>query len=329
MGSPSSRVDHVALAHGSALTILAEAPPLQLPKGVTPDAAVISERTLRRRLGLLSVAPDPCELTEADVQRATGLAPETLRCLILFDVLEPVDELYSFRDLRSAREAKRLLNGGFGLDEIVEASVALRRSGRGLWDTPLADAPWGEVMQLIGGRLGHLDGQFALDLEDATPDLDEIFAMAEDYEEAGELQQAERFYRLALRLDDADPVIPFNLGNVLAASERHSEAVLYYRLAIARDASFFDARVNLAAIHEARGHPLEAEAELRSALTINPTHDIALHNLALILTRAGHFDAALPLWDKYLAIRPPPEQAGTARRLRTLCGMEVARRAPR
>jgi tetratricopeptide (TPR) repeat protein len=184
-------------------------------------------------------------------------------------------------------------------------------------------------MQLIGGRLGHLDGQFALDLQDATPELDEIFATAEDYEDAGELQQAERFYRLALRLDDADPVIPFNLGNVLAASERESEAVLYYRLALARDASFLEARINLAAVHEARGHIPEAEAELRSALEINPTHGIALHNLALILTRARRLEAALACWDKYLALRPPAEQAATARRLRALCGIELAHRSPR
>jgi hypothetical protein len=90
----------------------------------------------------------------------------------------------------------------------------------------VTEAPWGDLMQQVGSRLGRLDGQLELALEDGCETVDKIFASAEDCECAGDFNGAERLYRIANRIDRTDPVIPFNLGNVLDSLGRSREAVL-------------------------------------------------------------------------------------------------------
>ncbi len=321
--SPTRRVDVVALGHRSAATTLVGAPPLTLPKGIPDEAELISERTLYTRLGLLPASSEHREFTGADIERRSGLSLDTLRCLALCDVLDPAQERYSFRDLRAAREAARLVAAGYTLAEIVEAAALLRVHGRGLFDTTLGEAPWGEVMQVVGPRISHLNGQYALALEGPCETLDEAFARAEECEGSGDLGGAERWYRMALLMDHNDPVIPFNLGNILDAQDRPAEAVVYYWRALECDATFADAWVNIAAVHERRGRLQEAEMSLRHALASRPGDDLALYNLARLLTRQSRYTEALPLWDEYLACAPPPPDLSSARRLSALCRLSL------
>ena len=55
---------------------------------------------LRRHLGLRE-PPPPVDrsLGRAEVERLTGLSPNLISCLVLFDVLEPADDTYAYRDL--------------------------------------------------------------------------------------------------------------------------------------------------------------------------------------------------------------------------------------
>src|SRR5918993_5443838 len=87
LGRPSSRVDLVALAHGSAQMVLRGAPPLGLPKGLDGRVRVISEMTLKRMLRLVSLAvKEDRTLDRDDVLRASKLSAEVLDCLAGFDV---------------------------------------------------------------------------------------------------------------------------------------------------------------------------------------------------------------------------------------------------
>ena len=61
------------------------------------------------------------------------------------------------------------------------------------------------------------------------------------------LSPRRRWYELAARLDATDPVIPFNLGNVLDELGFTREAEIAYRQAIARSPDMADAWFNLAA----------------------------------------------------------------------------------
>ena len=65
-------------------------------------------------------------------------------------------------------------------------------------------------------------------------------------------------YDLAARLDKVDPVIPFNLGNVLDELGRERAAEIAYLQALARDPNFPDAWFNLGVLQEKIGREDEA-----------------------------------------------------------------------
>jgi hypothetical protein len=323
---PGSRVDIVALGASSALVALADAPPIRLPEGIPPTTHLVSEEALKRHL---AIAPGKSSgdntLSAADLARASRIDAETMRCAGLYDVFDGDGDTFTFRDLRAAREIRRLLDLGFGLDEIVEAAIELRRSGRGLFDTSLADGPWGEIVQEVAGRIGRLDGQYALPLEETWHSVDELFEQAEECEAAEDWAGAERFYRTALQVDRSDPVIPFNLGNVLEAQGRTGEALLAYERALARDPAFAEAWINMAAIHQNAGRAARAELCLKKALEAQPQFGTALHNLALLLSRGGRYREAAPLWSRFLATSPPQAERAAAARWLMMCRLETER----
>ena len=103
-----------------------------------------------------------------DLQRVTGLTPRILSCLALFDVLDPADGRYAYRDLVAAREAGRLLARGIELRQVLEAAIALRRRGTHLAETRLAEGPSGELLRELGGQLAELSGQLTMRLDPET-----------------------------------------------------------------------------------------------------------------------------------------------------------------
>ena len=106
-----------------------------LPTGLPAAAPLVSENVLRRALGLLE---PPAEVDRSmgrgEIERLSGLSANLVSCLVLFDVLEPVDDGFAYRDLVAAREAARLLRIGVALGPVLDASIALRRRGGHLAD---------------------------------------------------------------------------------------------------------------------------------------------------------------------------------------------------
>jgi tetratricopeptide (TPR) repeat protein len=326
--SQSRRVNLVCLAHGSAPDLLADGPELRLPAAIPEGCRVASELTFRRLLGLAPPLPaDNRAFTAADVARQARLSPEAVRCLTLYDVLEPSGQAYGYRDLLAAREAARLLNAGHPLGALVTAAVALRRSGRSLADTRLQGAPWGEMLQEVAGRLGRLDGQYTLPLEEGFESVDDLFERAEELERCGALAEAARLYGIAQTMDRSDPVLPFNLGNVLDAQGRPAEAALAYRQAIARDPAFAEAWLNLGLLRESADDLAGAAECYRRAVEARPDYADALFNLALLLVHRDDPGAALPLFDRFLALKPGGKEAQQARRLATLCRIHLKPRS--
>jgi tetratricopeptide (TPR) repeat protein len=111
---------------------------------------------------------------------------------------------------------------------------------------------------------------------------------------------------------------------VVDALGRSAEAVLLYQEALARDAGFAEAWVNIASIQEGAGRALDAEVNLSKALNTRPDFGPALYNLARLLTKVARFNEALPLWDRYLALRPLPDNVSDAIKLRGLCRLARA-----
>jgi tetratricopeptide (TPR) repeat protein len=320
---PSTRVTVIAVGHSAASDALPDGR-VRMPTGLPADAPLIGEVELRRRLGLAR-PPEAIErnLGAADLERIAGLTPALLACLALFDVLEPVDGRYSYRDLVAAREAGRLLAQGVALRHILEASVALRRRGSHLAETRLAEGPRGELLRELSGQLAELSGQFNMPLEQHARSIDDVVAEAEQAEESEDHATAETLYATALRADSSDPVIPFNLGNVFDAQGRTADAKIAWQIAVARDPAFAEAWYNLAMAAEDEGQSDLAVAEYRRAVQARPDFADGHFNLALLLTKLDRFADALPAWQRFLELEPQAPQAATAKRALALCRMKL------
>ena len=321
---PGPGVALVAVGHGTAAPALDRAPPVALPAGLPAAVPVVSELGLRRLLGLAGPLPEEHRtLGAADVAAAARLDPAVIACLALYDVLEPVDGRYGYRDLKAAREAARLLRSGHRLGAVVAAAVRLRRAGRTLADTRLSQAPWGEILQEVGGRLGGFDGQLALPLDEAFLGLEAAWQAAEEREADGDLAAAERWYGIAARIDRRDPVPPFNLGNVLDRQGRGAEARLAWLEAVGRDPAFAEAWLNLGVSSESAGRTEQALDAYRRAVAARPDYADAVFTAARFLTEQARYAEALPLWQRYLELAPSGADAVKARRRLALCRLET------
>jgi tetratricopeptide (TPR) repeat protein len=283
---------------------------------------VISELTLLRIIGLApALAAETRSLTREELASQSRLAPEVVRALALYDVLEPLVDHYGYRDLVSAREVARLMRDGLLLGDIISAAIMLRHSGRTLSNTRLCEAPWGDLLQEVAGRRGRLDGQFTLPLPEDFASVDDLVERAEAFEREGEYSTAERLYRIALRIDRTDPVLHFNLGNLLDAADRTAEAALAYQQAIACDPQFAEAWLNFGCVKEGSGDHSGAKDCYARAIASRPEYADALFNLAMLLTRDEEYGSALPLWERFLRLSPSAKDAQHARRMATLCRM--------
>lgn len=323
INKPNSRVTLIAVGHSASSIVLPDGR-LRMSTALPQKAPMISERELRRQTGL-SQPPDTLErtLSAGDLERIAGLTPKLVACLALFDVIEPVDDRYAYRDLVAAREAARLLAQGVELRRVLEAAIVLGRRGDHLAETRLTESPSGELLRELSGQLAELSGQFNMGLDHNVRSVDELMSSAEQAEERGDFATAESLYSTAMRADSSDPVIPFNLGNALSAQERSAEAKIAWQIAIARDPAFAEAWYNLAMAAEDEEQTDLAIAEYRRALRARPDYADAHFNLALLLTKLERFDDALPAWERFLVLDPNSRQAKTAKKAAALCRMHI------
>ena len=324
---PGPRVTTVAFGHSAQSRALDDGR-VQLPPGLPAAASLISENVLRRALGLLG-PPEAVDrsMGQAEIERLAGLSPNLLACLVLFDVLEPVDERFAYRDLVAAREAARLLKRGVALGDVLEASMALRRRGGHLAEARLTEGPSGALVREISGQFAELTGQLTMRLEmrpeQKARSVDDLLAEAEEAAERGDLAAAESLYTTAMRADTADPVLPFNLGNVFQAQGRPTEAKVAWQIAVARDPAFAEAWYNLALAAEDEQQSDLAIAEYRRAVRAEPDYADAQFNLALLLTKLDRCSEALAAWERFLELEPSSKQAGTAQKAIALCRMKI------
>jgi tetratricopeptide (TPR) repeat protein len=324
---PSS-AEAIVLAHSTAGFAVSDGGELCLRFQRKADARLISERYFRSQLGMLTL-PSASELqySEDQIARHAGLNSAQLRALSFYDVVRPIDSRFSYSDLVAARAVGRLIAAGAKFPKIIVAALALERRGVSLSAVRLAEAPWGELLQVCEGAMAEIDGQLLLPLHGPDIDANEAFARAEASEQEGDLEEARRWYDLAGRLDENDAVIPFNLGNVLDELGRPREAEIAYRQAIARSPDLADAWFNLGVLKEKMGRDEEALSSYEKAFAVEPTYADALHNAALLLMRKRRFEAALSLLNQIMS--QPASSAPEAKRLAHLCRLELRHNAER
>lgn len=287
-------------------------------------ADCLSEGDLLRALGVLPTLPSaPAAVCAQELPAKAGLSPERLRLLTLFDVIACDGSGCNFRDLLVAREAARLLGEGVVLTDILRNADRLRRLG-GETAPPagsrLVRLGTGGIGLRIGTGVASLGGQFLLPLDETSNlAVDVLFEAAEAAEQAQDWAAAERLYRRCLDGDRSDPVIPFNLANVLRETGRQQEAAAYLRRALSRDPDFTEAWYNLALLLEKEGRRSEARRYLEQALQLDAAFADALFNLGRLEFEDGAYLAAAISWEIYAELDPDSDWGRKARQGAALC----------
>jgi tetratricopeptide (TPR) repeat protein len=108
-------------------------------------------------------------------------------------------------------------------------------------------------------------------------------------------QAAVTEYRSSMAYTLDFPSSAFNLGNLEAALGRAAEAERFYRLAIRIDDLFFPAKLNLAVLLSGQGRNAEAEQVLRAAVAAYPNDANTSYMLGLLLVEQGKVDEAVAM----------------------------------
>ena len=135
-------------------------------------------------------------------------------------------------------------------------------------DNPDVLSKLGRILRTLGRNEEALDF-FSLYNKKVPGDFQGLAHIGSCLSDLGRFEEAERFLREALEgVDDA--LTHYNLGVVLAATNRAAEAALEYRRAFDRDPLDLGARNNLAAVLVKQGQVAAARRELSSVLQIDP-----------------------------------------------------------
>jgi tetratricopeptide (TPR) repeat protein len=95
-------------------------------------------------------------------------------------------------------------------------------------------------------------------------------------ENAGDIAEAERLYRVLMKCDSTDAVPPFNLENMVRADGRKIEAEAALRAATRADQMFAEAWYNLSDLLDEQGRSEAAIDCLRRALQATPDYADAM-----------------------------------------------------
>jgi tetratricopeptide (TPR) repeat protein len=297
----------------------------KLSKASSYGTPVVSERRFLEWIG--KAIPESWHRTYSADQIAalSKLSSNTIDELVRFGLLNPRGGLFGFRDLASARQVSSLFANGIALSEIIRSVKDIRH-----W-LPEADLsnlrlhlnPHHAIeIEQPGGRTDKR-GQFVLPVSPPESNADVLFERAQAAEDAGNIAEAERLYRVLMKCDPADAAPPFNLGNMLRASGRKVEAEAVFRAATRADPTFAEAWYNLSDLLDEQGR-LEAAIDcLRRALQAAPDYADAMFNLALLLQRGSRHKEAAECWRRYLANDAQSEWAARARRSLKFCEMQM------
>lgn len=125
----------------------------------------------------------------------------------------------------------------------------------------------------------------------------------------GMLREAVAVYRLALHRKPQSADTHNNLGVVFAQQGKRPEAAVCYRRALELRPSYAEAKNNLGNVLRHQGKLEDAEACLREALRLKPEYAEAYNNLAIILVKQERVDEAIENYRQALRLKPDYPEA--------------------
>jgi len=303
------------------------------------DIEIIREEAFLQRLGICQ-QPEAIQrrYTLLELGRILGVAGDRLRLWVRLGLIDPVEvsqglPRFDFRQVANAKALCELVQSGVPISRIRAGLGQLRRL------LPQAESSLAQMIVLAGnprmllrlddGRLAEPSGQLHFDFEPAAPstagesvDLwtsplrrtaDEWFAEAVRLEDAGKFPEAADAYHSGLRLAPYDPVLHFNLGNVLFQMEAWDEARRAFERAASLRPDYAEAWNNLGSVRFHLGDPEGAATAFERTLEIAPDYADAHYNLAEALAELGRAAKARRHWQAYLAFDTTSPWAEAAR----------------
>jgi hypothetical protein len=300
-------------------------PSNKLSRATAYGIPVASERRFLEWVG--KAVPDSVRKTYSTDQLGalSKLSSDKIHELAQFGLLDEQGGRFGFRDLASARQIAKLLGDGVRLSEIIRAVSQIRKwlPDVGLANVRLHAGPHCSLeIDQPGGRTDQ-HGQFVLAVDASQRNPDDLFELAQSAEEAGDIAEAERLYRILMKSDPTDASAPFNLGNLLRGCARNVEAEAALRAATRIDPAFADAWYNLSDLLDEQGRVEAAIECLRTVLRVAPDYADAMFNLALLLQRTNQYAEATDYWRRYLASDCQSAWAARARRSLKFCEMQI------
>jgi tetratricopeptide (TPR) repeat protein len=284
----------------------------------------LSEERFFDRLGLAQQNHTIRALhTVADLTRILDVSAARIRKWLNVGLIHPVEKVhrlafFDFRQVANAKRLQELIDDGVSLTEIREGLEQLRDW---LGDTSVFDQLAlfehdGRLVCRLDGRLVEPSGQRLLDFEGADePDAtaiafagraetaDDLFDKALALEDAGRLEEASCTYRAAIDLAPTDPVLQFNLGNVLIRAGHADQAVEAYRQAVVCDHQYAEAWNNLGNAYAELEAWEQAVSSLNKAVMLVPGYADAHFNLSDVLKRLGRTAESARHLDIYQRLR--------------------------
>jgi protein O-mannosyl-transferase len=125
----------------------------------------------------------------------------------------------------------------------------------------------------------------------------------------GKLDQAQDYYRAALRIQPGFPEAQFFLANALDQQGQLDEAIALYQKALWFKPSQVETHIFLGAALAKQKKYEAAVAHYRAALALNPESAIAHNNLARVLHTQGHLDDAITHYSAAVELDPSLAEA--------------------
>ena len=311
---------------------------------------IVTEKEFLRHLGLEDREEGVHRYyTMAQLSRILGVPRDRIRMWMNRGLIRPAREVrrlcyFDFQQVRDAKTLWDLSQAGVSLDRIRASLDRLRRWMPDL-DRPIANLDLlerdGKLLVRLGdGELVEPSGQLVFDLEgggsspaeepiDAPRTLEQWLDLALHQEQAGEFEKAEEAYRAALMVAGPQPVLCFNLANVLYAIGHKERAVERFYQAVEMDQDYVEAWNNLGnVLGDLGAHPEAIEAYDR-AIELAPDYPDPHFNVAETHAALGDVGAARQHWLVYLKLDPESPWAERIREaLRQNAGDAPGRPAP-
>jgi Flp pilus assembly protein TadD len=243
------------------------------------------------------------------------LREDHLRYLRKWNLIQPAlktnaETYYAFPDLTVIRQVHAELEHGTPFRTALRL-VQASREGQLRLDFSRQAAP----AKVIGLRRPPAEPTAAPASSVDTAAAEEFFrdGSALDDGDPRKYEAASRAYRRALEIDPGLVPALINLANLHYAQDHLVEAELLYAQAIELEPDVFEAHFNLGNVYHDLGRLGEARACYENAVGLNEAYPEAHFYLAVTLEKLGLSGAARPHWRRYQQLAPEGEWVELAR----------------